>query len=167
MNVTITPTSELPPLTTVPTLPTLPADGNDIIPDAESDGGNEGLEAAEEIEGFSEIHYGTPKSDEYYSYRMVAIPEWLAEQIHINRCLDEDEWRALGIQMSRGWCHYGVVQPDVVRTETHIIPIMSLKMKKPLGIHRYTGEIPQHWWAPIDHKDLLEGYMYESYQDLP
>ena len=36
-----------------------------------------------------------------------------------------------------------------------------------LGIDRATGAIPDHWWAPLVFKDLLEGHTYLSYQELP
>lgn len=44
--------------------------------------------------------------------RHVILPKELSVKVPRDRFLSEYEWRALGIQMSRGWQHYGHHQPE-------------------------------------------------------
>ena len=48
------------------------------------------------------------------------------------RLLNENEWRGLGVQQSRGWQHYEIHKP-----EPHI-----LLFRRPLGTDPNTGEAP-------------------------
>lgn len=38
--------------------------------------------------------------------RHVVIPREVGKKLNLKRLLSEEEWRALGIQQSRGWVHY-------------------------------------------------------------
>ena len=52
------------------------------------------------------IMYSPPYEDAHYQYRHVFLPQcWkeLAPQINVKRLLSEEEWRAIGITMSKGW----------------------------------------------------------------
>lgn len=59
------------------------------------------------------------------------LPKDLAKNISPNRLLSDAEWRALGVQQSRGWMHYATHRP-----EPHI-----LLFRRPLGTDPTTGEI--------------------------
>jgi len=48
-----------------------------------------------------------------------------------NRTLAESEWRAIGVQQSRGWEHYACHRP-----EPHI-----LLFRRPLGTDPLTGDV--------------------------
>lgn len=60
------------------------------------------------------------------------LPLELSEK-NQSRLLTEDEWRALGVQMSKGWVHYAIHQP-----EPHI-----LLFRRPHGTDPNTGQIDQ------------------------
>ncbi|KIY96180.1 Cyclin-dependent kinases regulatory subunit 1 [Monoraphidium neglectum] len=42
----------------------------------------------------------------------VVLPPEIANHLPKNRLLEENEWRALGVQQSRGWVHYAVHRPE-------------------------------------------------------
>ena len=56
------------------------------------------------------------------------------------KLLSEQEWRALGVQQSRGWIHYEVHKP-----EPHI-----LLFRRPLGTDQQTGIPPVGFVPPAD-----------------
>lgn len=49
-------------------------------------------------------------------YRHVILPKELARLVPRDALLSEDEWRALGIQQTPGWCHYLAHRPEVRAT---------------------------------------------------
>lgn len=56
------------------------------------------------------------------------------------KLLNEQEWRALGVQQSRGWTHYEIHKP-----EPHI-----LLFRRPKGTDPYTGQPPTGFVPPPD-----------------
>lgn len=80
-----------------------------------------------------EIEYSEKYSDELYEYRHVLLPKPLYKQMPKGKLLNENEWRALGVQQSRGWIHY-----DVHKPEPHI-----LLFRRPLGTDPNTGNVPK------------------------
>ena len=65
--------------------------------------------------------------------RHVVLPQDIAKALPKNgRLLSEIEWRALGVQQSRGWIHYAIHKP-----EPHI-----LLVRRPLGTDPQTGKVP-------------------------
>lgn len=96
----------------------------------------------------SEIEYSEKYYDEHYEYRHVILPKEVVRKIPSKgKLLSENEWRALGIQQSRGWEHYEVHKP-----EPHI-----LLFRRPIGTDPYTGQPPpefvppaeNYWWNQI------------------
>lgn len=75
--------------------------------------------------------YSEKYSDGQYEYRHVILPKELAKTIPAHRLLADAEWRALGVQQSRGWQHYATHRP-----EPHI-----LLFRRPLGTDPTTGEV--------------------------
>jgi cyclin-dependent kinase regulatory subunit CKS1 len=60
----------------------------------------------------SEIYYSDKYYDDIYEYRHVILPKEVSRKDPRNHLLSEDEWRALGIQMSVGWIHYHRHHPE-------------------------------------------------------
>ena len=58
------------------------------------------------------ISYSEKYYDDIYEYRHVTLPKDIASKVPSTRLLSEYEWRSLGIQMSRGWVHYGHHKPE-------------------------------------------------------
>jgi len=75
--------------------------------------------------------YSDKYSDDQYEYRHVILPKDVAKSIPSHRLLSDAEWRALGVQQSRGWVHYATHRP-----EPHI-----LLFRRPLGTDPTTGEV--------------------------
>ena len=44
--------------------------------------------------------------DDVYEYRHVVLPQDIAKRLPKDKLLSEPEWRALGVQQSRGWDEY-------------------------------------------------------------
>ena len=63
--------------------------------------------------------------------RHVILPKHVAKNAPKGRLLQEQEWRGLGVQQSRGWVHYAVHRP-----EQHI-----LLFRRPLGTDPVTGKV--------------------------
>ena len=61
----------------------------------------------------------------------VILPKELAKSLQPKRLLAEAEWRALGVQQSRGWAHYAIHRP-----EPHI-----LLFRRELGTDPMTGKV--------------------------
>jgi cyclin-dependent kinase regulatory subunit CKS1 len=81
-----------------------------------------------------EIEYSDKYSDELYEYRHVILPKETYKKIPKNKLLDENEWRNLGVQQSRGWVHYEIHKP-----EPHI-----LLFRRPIGTDPVTGQVPNN-----------------------
>ena len=77
----------------------------------------------------NEIEYSEKYSDDMYEYRHVHLPKNVFKMMPRGRLLTESEWRALGVQQSRGWAHYEIHKP-----EPHI-----LLFRRPLGTDPLTG----------------------------
>ncbi|CAD7935332.1 unnamed protein product [Amoebophrya sp. A25] len=87
-----------------------------------------------------EIEYSEKYMDDTYEYRHVILPKHVAKKMYANfgygnkqtrTLLTEDQWRGLGVQQSRGWCHY-----ETHRPEPHI-----LLFRRPLGTNPLTGMV--------------------------
>jgi cyclin-dependent kinase regulatory subunit CKS1 len=75
------------------------------------------------------IEYSAKYQDRIYEYRHVLVPKEIYEKIPHRKLLSENDWRALGLQMSKGWVHYTIHKP-----EPHV-----LLFRRPLGIDTDTG----------------------------
>lgn len=79
-----------------------------------------------------DIEYSDKYTDELYEYRHVILPKEIYKKITKGKLLEENEWRSLGVQQSRGWQHYEIHKP-----EPHI-----LLFRRPLGTDPITGQVP-------------------------
>ena len=77
------------------------------------------------------IEYSSKYQDKIYEYRHVLLPKEVFEKVPHRRLLSENEWRSLGLQMSKGWVHYTIHKP-----EPHI-----LLFRRPIGTNGDTGFI--------------------------
>ncbi|KAI3388343.1 hypothetical protein SNEBB_007339 [Seison nebaliae] len=68
------------------------------------------------------IYYSDKYYDDVYEYRHVILPKDKVPDIPKGRLTTEEEWRALGVQQSKGWIHYMRHQP-----EPHILLFRRLK----------------------------------------
>ncbi|KAG8371247.1 hypothetical protein BUALT_Bualt13G0067800 [Buddleja alternifolia] len=59
-----------------------------------------------------QIQYSEKYFDDIYEYRHVVLPAEVAKLLPKNRLLSENEWRAIGVQQSRGWVHYAIHRPE-------------------------------------------------------
>ncbi|KAK8566343.1 hypothetical protein V6N13_002055 [Hibiscus sabdariffa] len=59
-----------------------------------------------------QIQYSEKYFDDTYEYRHVVLPSEVAKLLPKNRLLSENEWRAIGVQQSRGWVHYAIHRPE-------------------------------------------------------
>ena len=60
----------------------------------------------------TEIEYSEKYCDDFYEYRHVILPKDIFKKIPKNRCLDEKEWREIGVTQSRGWINYEIHKPE-------------------------------------------------------
>jgi cyclin-dependent kinase regulatory subunit CKS1 len=88
----------------------------------------------------SEIEYSEKYEDSIYEYRHVILPKDIMKKLPKGKLLTEQEWRAIGIQQSRGWVHYEIHKP-----EPHI-----LLFRRPRGTDPNTGLPPANFVAPSD-----------------
>ncbi|KAI3738653.1 hypothetical protein L2E82_28718 [Cichorium intybus] len=59
-----------------------------------------------------QIQYSEKYFDDTFEYRHVVLPPEVAKLLPKNRLLAETEWRAIGVQQSRGWVHYAIHRPE-------------------------------------------------------
>ncbi|KAA0032603.1 cyclin-dependent kinases regulatory subunit 1 isoform X1 [Cucumis melo var. makuwa] len=69
-----------------------------------------------------QIQYSEKYFDDIYEYRHVVLTPEVAKLLPKNRLLSEvmefdvddeqNEWRAIGVQQSRGWVHYAIHRPE-------------------------------------------------------
>eukprot|EP00053_Salpingoeca_punica_P010346 m.93098 g.93098 ORF g.93098 m.93098 type:complete len:79 (-) comp15358_c0_seq6:501-737(-) len=59
-----------------------------------------------------QICYSAKYNDEEYEYRHVILPKAIAKKVVKDKLMTEAEWRAIGVQQSRGWVHYMVHKPE-------------------------------------------------------
>mmetsp|Transcript_18184 Transcript_18184/g.63919 ORF Transcript_18184/g.63919 Transcript_18184/m.63919 type:complete len:92 (-) Transcript_18184:251-526(-) len=82
-----------------------------------------------------EIEYSEKYQDDTFEYRHVILTKIIAKNMYKltvgKRLLEEDEWRSLGVQQSRGWGHY-----EIHRPEPHI-----LLFRRALGTDPTTGRV--------------------------
>jgi cyclin-dependent kinase regulatory subunit CKS1 len=89
----------------------------------------------------SEIEYSEKYYDDYYEYRHVVLPREIFKKVGSKgKLLSEAEWRAIGVQQSRGWVHYEIHKP-----EPHILLFRRAK-----GTDPQTGQPPSTFIAPPD-----------------
>lgn len=82
-----------------------------------------------------EIEYSDKYEDDKYEYRHVILPKEVGKQVDTSRLMSEEEWRALGVQQSRGWEHFMIHRP-----EPHI-----LLFRRPIGTDPKSGKPPAEW----------------------
>lgn len=88
----------------------------------------------------AEIEYSEKYEDQYYEYRHVILPKDVMKKMPKSKLLSEAEWRALGIQQSRGWTHYEIHKP-----EPHVLLFRRAK-----GTDPNTGQAPPGFVPPSD-----------------
>eukprot|EP00250_Pteridium_aquilinum_P000887 c11068_g1_i1 orf=91-405(+) len=59
-----------------------------------------------------QVQYSEKYFDDVYEYRHVVLTPEITKLLPKNRLLSESEWRALGVQQSRGWVHYAIHKPE-------------------------------------------------------
>jgi len=97
-----------------------------------------------------EIEYSDKYQDELYEFRHVILPKDVYKKIPKNKLLEENEWRSLGVQQSRGWQHYEIHKP-----EPHI-----LLFRRPLGTDPLTGQPPSNILQKLKiYNEALENMM--------
>lgn len=100
-----------------------------------------------------EIEYSDKYMDDYYEYRHVILPREVYKKMPRSRLLLENEWRAIGVQQSRGWVHY-----ELHRPEPHILLFRRAKGSDP-----QTGLPPPGFVAPPDAFAVWFSYYALSY----
>lgn len=58
------------------------------------------------------IYYSKKYEDDQFEYRHVVLPKEIAKFVPKTHLMSEDEWRAIGVQMSPGWIHYMIHRPE-------------------------------------------------------
>ena len=81
----------------------------------------------------NEIEYSEKYTDDYFEYRHVLLPKNIYKVMQKNVLLSEDQWRKLGLKMSKGWKHYHIHTPE---------PYILL-FRRPKGTNPVTGEAPK------------------------
>lgn len=87
--------------------------------------------------------YSERYEDDYYQYRHVLLPKQMKNLIKPEMLLSEEQWRNIGVVMSRGWEHFMCHKP-----EPHV-----LIFRRPLGCDPATGMAPDGWSPPPGEKD--------------
>jgi cyclin-dependent kinase regulatory subunit CKS1 len=81
-----------------------------------------------------EIEYSEKYFDELHEYRHVLLPKEVYRKMAKSRLLTEAEWRALGVQQSRGWVHYEIHKPEpyilLFRRPKNTDPLTGLQSHK-------------------------------------
>ncbi|KAJ6904530.1 LOW QUALITY PROTEIN: hypothetical protein NC652_022524 [Populus alba x Populus x berolinensis] len=94
-----------------------------------------------------QIQYSEKYFDDTFEYRHVVLPPEVAKLLPKNRLLSESEWRAIGVQQSRGWVHYAIHRP-----EPHI-----MLFRRPLNFQQQQENQSYHfqysWPLPVPHPD--------------
>ena len=97
-----------------------------------------------------DIEYSEKYQDDKFEYRHVILNKSAAKEVwkltdSMKRLLQEDEWRGVGVQQSRGWQHY-----EFHRPEPHI-----LLFRRQLGTDPVTGKPPAPAWCASLNVSLL------------
>mmetsp|Transcript_4003 Transcript_4003/g.11183 ORF Transcript_4003/g.11183 Transcript_4003/m.11183 type:complete len:147 (-) Transcript_4003:182-622(-) len=116
------------------------------LDDMDMEGVNvEGIEAptAELVQSWSdETDYSEKYCDDVFEYRRVTVPRAMLPFFPQGRCMTDDEWRKLGITMSRGWEHYDQHAPEA----------NVLLFRRVLGTDPKSGKIPEHMCAKVEER---------------
>ncbi|KAL4446804.1 hypothetical protein ABPG77_008048 [Micractinium sp. CCAP 211/92] len=92
-----------------------------------------------------EILYSERYSDDVYEYRHLILPADIASRVPKNRLMSEPEWRALGVQQSRGWVEYTKHHPEphilLFRRPKNFEPPVRQARSMPLPPYRALGEV--------------------------
>ncbi|CAO1301722.1 unnamed protein product [Diamesa serratosioi] len=59
-----------------------------------------------------DIYYSDKYEDDEFEYRHVQLPKELTRFVPKSHLMTECEWRAIGVQQSRGWVHYMIHHPE-------------------------------------------------------
>ncbi|KNE59274.1 hypothetical protein AMAG_03584 [Allomyces macrogynus ATCC 38327] len=62
------------------------------------------------------INYSPRYADDEWEYRHVTLPRELVKYVPADRLMEEDEWRALGVQQSLGWYTCFALSPTTLMT---------------------------------------------------
>jgi len=57
------------------------------------------------------LSYSDKYCDSHFEYRHVVLPKEMVPYLP-KKLMSEREWRELGVQMSRGWIHYMIHNPE-------------------------------------------------------
>ncbi|PSC72972.1 cyclin-dependent kinases regulatory subunit [Micractinium conductrix] len=87
------------------------------------------------------ITYSERYNDDVYEYRHVILPPEIAHLLPKTHLLSEAEWRAMGVQQSRGWVHYTWHRP-----EPHI-----MLFRRPVNFEQVTMARLQQYHAAAAH----------------
>ncbi|KAK8695695.1 hypothetical protein V6N13_000846 [Hibiscus sabdariffa] len=98
-----------------------------------------------------QIQYSDKYFDDTYEYRHVVLPPEVAKLLPKNRLLSENEWRAIGVQQSRGWVHYAIHRP-----EPHI-----MLFRRPLNYQQQQENQAQQN-VVANYCDSLESLLWEN-----
>merc|ERR1719399_1511794 len=79
-----------------------------------------------------ETDYSEKYCDDVFEYRRVTVPRTMLSVFPQGRCMEENEWRACGITMSRGWQHYDHHTPEA----------NVLLFRRVRGTDPKTGQVP-------------------------
>lgn len=61
-----------------------------------------------------DIYYSDKYFDDEFEYRHVMLPKELSKLVPKDHLMSEAEWRAIGVQQSRGWQHYMIHEPGII-----------------------------------------------------
>jgi cyclin-dependent kinase regulatory subunit CKS1 len=87
-----------------------------------------------------EIEHSEKYQDEVYEYKHVILTKEAFMSMQKDKLLSETEWRAMGINQTKGWIHFTIHKP-----EPHI-----LLFRRPIGVNPKTGEITESIKEKID-----------------
>ncbi|CAG9327078.1 unnamed protein product [Blepharisma stoltei] len=92
------------------------------------------------------IEYSEKYYDSVWEYRQVIFPKKKGKEFRKRGLLSEDEWRSEGVQMTKGWQHYGAHPP-----EPHV-----LLFRRPIGTDPQTGiadpRLAEHQYREFEYK---------------
>lgn len=81
-----------------------------------------------------ETFYSDKYEDDVFEFRRVTVPRAMVALFpQQGRTMQDNEWRELGIIMSRGWEHYDIHAPEV----------NVLLFRRPRGTDGRTGQVPK------------------------
>merc|ERR1719478_819272 len=90
-----------------------------------------------------DVDYSEKYCDEVFEYRRVTVPRAMLPALPQGRCMEENEWRACGITMSRGWQHYAQHTPEA----------NVLLFRRVLGTDPKMGQVPPEMAEKVVERD--------------